>query len=224
MKNVVLMYLAMMQAISCYPQTKNVDSPWLNYFTEIDIPVSFVRLTQGKEILPYDITLKYFYDNKPELMEYKEIATNMDDNTETIYDEIIKIIPCYYYTVSDMEFVVYEELAEEETLQLGILRNGMLNDKLTLYYTDEFELQTTISKIYGEIIYIFEYNSLMPYELDGSGNVTRINIKAYIIDQETNKFALAREDVIYSKTEKYLFSKYKEVPDSIKAQDPFYKY
>lgn len=224
MKNVVLMCLAMMQAISCCPQTKDVDSPLLKYFTEIDIPISFVDITDERTILSYDTTLKYFFNSNPELMEYKEIATNMDDNTETIYDEIIKIIPCYYYTVSDMEFVVYEELAEEETLQLGILRNGMLNDKLTLYYTDEFELQTTISKIYGEIIYIFEYNSLMPYELDGSGNVTRINIKAYIIDQETNKFTLTREDVIYSKTEKYLFSKYKEVPDSIKAQDPFYKY
>lgn len=224
MKKIVLMCLAMMQAVSCSPQTKNVESPLLRYFTEIDIPVSFVDLTDERTVLPYDTTLKYFYNNKPELMEYKEIATNMEDNTETIYDKIIKIIPSYYYTINDTEFVVYKEVAEEETLQLGMLRNGKLNDKLTLHYLDDYSSQYIISKIYGEIIYIFEYNSIWPKDADGLGNVTRINIKQYVIDLEINKFTLAKENNINSSIETYQFVKFEELPDSIKEQDPFYKY
>lgn len=220
--------LSVALSISSYAQNYN-EKDLLSFFEEIDVPFFVTERSSYNETrIPYEIALKHFFNNDENNMSYEDIGVSMEDDSEIFRIKRTKeIVPYFYYKAENEIYVIYDMVDGniDESIRVSMLDdNYCISDYLVLFSSDEFELQTTISKIYGEIIYIFEYNSLMPYELDGSGNVTRINIKAYIIDQETNKFTLTREDVIYSKTEKYLFSKYKEVPDSIKAQDPFYKY
>lgn len=220
--------LSVALSISSYAQNNN-EKDLLSFFEEIDVPFFVTERSSYNETrIPYQIALKHFFNNDENTMSYEDIGVSMEDNSEIFRIKRTKeIVPYFYYKVENRNYIIYDMVDGnlDEGIRISMLDDSYnISDYLVLFSSDEFELQTTISKIYGEIIYIFEYNTIMPYELDDSGNVTRINIKTFVVDKETNKFTLAKEETVYSKTEKYLFNKYKEVPDSIKEQDPFYKY
>lgn len=199
----------------------------LDYFEKTELPLTIIQETSFTTRLPYEMTLKYFFKGNAKAMEYEKIVINMEDQTEMgRYTRHIEIIPCYYYIFNERIFVIYEFLGEDETK----IRIGLLDDKgieashLEILYSNYEEAVTTInkiSKIYGDVLYIFEYNMM---EEGNPATNTRINIKSYTVNYDNNKFVLSSDETIYSPIEFYLFDKYKEEPDSIKSQDPFYKY
>ncbi len=200
----------------------------LDFFDEIELPINIVDGPDFKKRLPREMTAKFFFKGNTKAMEYEDIVINMEDQTEMgRYINYVEIIPCYYYIFNERIFVIYKYLGEDETkVRVGLIDdNGMEKSHIDIEYSNYREPITTIdiiSKIYGEVIYTFEYHSLV--NRDSDNNATSIQIKSYTVDYDNNKFVLSSDETIYSPIEFYLFDKYKEEPDSIKAQDPFYKY
>lgn len=227
MKHILILFFIFYCVVLSNAQMPSISKELLSYFNEADLPISIINESEFTTRLPYDMTLKYFFKGNAKAMVYENIVINMEDQTEMgRYTRHIEIIPCYYYIFNERTFVIYEFLGEDETKT----RIGLLDDKgieashLDILYSNYEDAVTTIdkiSKIYGDVLYIFEYNMM---EESNPATNTRINIKSYTVDYDNNKFVLSSDETIYSPIEFYLFDKYKEEPDSIKAQDPFYKY
>lgn len=224
MKHILMSFLFFWCSTSALAQTQLDTRTLLDYFEEIDLPISIIKKPKFREKLPYEMVLNHFFNGDAEKMKYKLILVNEDDNSEKEVPFVKEIIPCYYFIRNEKVFVIYKYLSDGETIgRIGVInKNGMEESHITIWYLNEESTKYIISKNYGDIIFTFEYIEL--FNRDSTNNATQINIKSYTVDYDNNKFVLSNEKTIYSPIEMYQFDKYKEEPDSIKAQDPFYIY
>ena len=226
MNKCLLMYATICLTVCSYAQNSIDNNSLLDYFEECNIPTIIGEQPPFRKELPYNLVLNSFFNGDEESTKYKQIATNMEDPSDINEFVFTKaIVPCYYYYVNNCCFIIYLKTGERDGVvtNLSFLKpDGTTSASLALYYVDEYGNTETISKLYGEVIYTFEYITL--FNSDSANNATQINIKSYTVDYDNYDFVLQKNESIFSPIEMYQFDKHKEEPDSIKAQDPFYKY
>lgn len=224
MKNIsLLLILFIYQSVSA--QNSELEK-LLSNFNKIEMPFNTSNYNRYiKNELSKKLALEFIFNGDSASAFYSYALYSDDDNTLTESGKLeYRILPVDYFTNSSGNFITYYKgtISGESGYYLSILNvTGHQSDCLLIYQEqNENEFYKWVrAKISIDSVLIYEYNYIPKKQRTIENQVTKINAKHYLIDDENKRFILKKEDVFYSTL--FISDLYKSRNDTVLDIDPF---